>query len=209
MTKTSQTVTSIILSLTVLGAGFFFIHNKKDQPNINPPKNAKIVAFGDSLVRGMGSTAGNDFVSLLSRSIGAPIINEGKSGDTTVTAMTRLDEVIAHDPGTVIILLGGNDYLRKVPMETTFANLNTIIDRLKQNNTRVILLGVRGGLLKDLYDEDFAQLAKDQDVPYISNVLEDLIGNDSLMSDAIHPNDKGYAIIAERVLPVLREVLEG
>ncbi len=207
MTTTTRSVTSIVLSIAILGSGFFFIHNKNDQLAGNPPKNATVVAFGDSLIRGVGSTDGNDFVSLLSRRIGTEIVNKGKSGDTTVAALTRLDEVIALDPGTVIILLGGNDYLRKVPMETTFGNLAAMIERFKQNDIRVILLGVRGGLLRDLYEKDFAKLASDQEVPFVSNVLDGLIGDDALMSDTIHPNDKGYAIIAERVLPVLIEVL--
>ena len=49
-----------------------------------------IVALGDSLVQGVGSTAGKDFVSLLAERIGLPIANLGVSGDEKVR-----DEIFA------------------------------------------------------------------------------------------------------------------
>jgi lysophospholipase L1-like esterase len=38
-------------------------------------------------------------------------------------------------------------------------------------------------------------------------VLEGIIGNPALLSDAIHPNDAGYALMADRIEPALRQVL--
>ena len=73
-----------------------------------PPKNQTIVAFGDSLVEGVGATPGNDFVSLVERTLRVDIINKGKSGDTTAHGLARIDEVLVEDPGIVILLLGGN-----------------------------------------------------------------------------------------------------
>jgi acyl-CoA thioesterase I len=196
-----------LLLIVVAIVAICFFYFKNFSVKIEPPKNSIIVAFGDSLVQGVGATEGNDFVSVASQKVGAPILNKGRSGDTTASALERIDEVLVEDPGIVVILLGGNDYLRRIPKETTFENLHTIISRLKENNTRVLLLGVRGGLLRDTYESDFADFAKKEQVVYVSNVLDGLIGNKEFMADEIHPNDKGYLKIAERVAPVLQKMI--
>ncbi len=186
------------------GVAWFFFGADTTITN-HPPKNNIIVAFGDSLVFGTGATAGNDFVSLLAKDIGRPILNLGVPGDTTADGMRRLPQVLAEDPGMVILLLGGNDYLKKIPQEETFANLTHIIETLHAKGAVVVLLGVQGGILKDTYRDRFAALAEDTGAIYVPDVLRGLVGNMTYMSDAIHPNDAGYARIAERIAEVLRE----
>lgn len=191
--------------LIIVGGIYFFIN--KPTPKIPPPKNSTIVAFGDSLVVGVGASEGHDFVSLVSKKIGETIINKGVSGDTTQDALSRIDDVLKEDPGLVIVLLGGNDYLKRIPKETTFANLHTIVSKLKEKDIRILLLGVRGGLLRDTYASDFGDFAEKEGIPYISNVLDGLIGNQKYMSDEVHPSDAGYEIIANRVAPVVKKLI--
>ena len=118
-----------------------------------------------------------------------------------------MDEVLAGGPGVVVILLGGNDVIRRIPKKETFANLSTIIERVEQSGAAVVLLGVRGGILGDGYEKDYHALAKKYHTAYVPNILEGLIGDARYMYDGIHPNDQGYAIIANRVAEVLWEVL--
>lgn len=171
-----------------------------------PPQGKGIVAFGDSLVEGVGAPDGEDFVSALSAKLGAPIANLGRSGDTTEDGLKRIDEAAGRKPGVVILLLGGNDFLRKVPKERTFANLAAIIDRLHASGAVVVLLGVRGGIFKDEYESRFEALAERYGTAYVPDVLDGIITDRSLMSDAIHPNAEGYRRIAEKVLPALERV---
>ncbi|MEN9912860.1 MAG: hypothetical protein RLY66_268 [Candidatus Parcubacteria bacterium] len=166
-----------------------------------------IIAFGDSLVRGIGSTPDNDLFSLLSVRIGQPILNMGVSGDTTADAIARLDTVLAADPRLVIIILGGNDYLKRVPMDVTFQNLGQVVDTIQSRGAAVLILGVRGGLIRDTYDDRFEEFAHKHHAGFVSNILDDLIGDPKYMSDSVHPNDLGYAKIADRVEPVLRKML--
>src|SRR5437763_9915919 len=80
---------------------------------------SNIIAFGDSLTAGYGANPGEDYPSRLSSMIGVTIMNAGVSGDTTDTALARIDtDVLARDPRLVIVGLGGNDFLRGVPIET-------------------------------------------------------------------------------------------
>lgn len=165
-----------------------------------------VVAFGDSLVEGYGATTKGGFVSLVSASAGIPIRNFGKSGDTTESAESRVPEVLKANPDVVIVLLGGNDTLRRVPPETTEANLDGMLATFRDSGARIVLLGVIGGLpFKDPYPQMYETLAEKYDAVYVSNVLSGLITKPEFMSDSIHPNEAGYGRIAERVLPALEE----
>ena len=68
-------------------------------------------------------------------------------------------------------------------------------------------MGVRGGVLRDNFKKDFENLAREQNTAYVPNVLDGLIGNSEFMYDAIHPNDKGYALIAAKIEPILKKLI--
>ncbi|MHB1316791.1 MAG: GDSL-type esterase/lipase family protein [Minisyncoccota bacterium] len=167
-----------------------------------------MVAFGDSLIEGVGATSGNDFVSQLSRKIGEPIINLGISGNTTEQGLARVNDIQKYKPKIVLVLLGGNDYLRKVNKAETFKNLEDIITKIQSTGAVAVLLGIQGGILGDPYEKEFEILAKRKGAVYVPNVLEGLFGNSKYMSDAIHPNDIGYEKISEKIYPYLKKVLK-
>lgn len=201
----------IILSIILISAGIllFVLFNKENTTIKNyPPKNYTVVAFGDSLIRGVGATEGSDFISLLTKETGIPIENLGVPGDTTRLAINRIDSAINRDPGIVILLLGGNDALRGITKDETVKNLDFIIKKLQENGALVILLGIKGGLIDDPYKEMFEYLSKENGTFYVSNVLDGLFGKPKYMSDPIHPNNEGYKIISNRVLPILQKALE-
>ena len=195
------------LLLLALGAWYFI---DIPPPVVDFPRDGQnIIAFGDSLVVGHGASPGNDFVSILSDRLGHPIINAGRNGDTTQSGLERLQvEVLSQDPRIVILLLGGNDALRRMPMDQTFNRLADMIDQIHQTGAAVVLVGVRGSLFGDRYEEEFEALAEAKQVNYVPNILSDIFGHPSLMADSIHPNDEGNLLMADRVEPVLRELLE-
>jgi acyl-CoA thioesterase I len=200
----------IILSIILISAGILlFVLFKKENTTIKnyPPKNDTVVAFGDSLIRGVGATEGSDFISLLTKETGIPIENLGVPGDTTRLAINRIDNATNRDPGIVILLLGGNDALRGITKDETVKNLDFIIKKLQENGALVILLGIKGGLIDDPYKEMFEYLSKENGTFYVSNVLDGLFGKPKYMSDPIHPNNEGYKIISNRVLPILQKAL--
>ena len=178
-------------------------------PRAAPPTaGSQVIAFGDSLVEGRGATVGHDFVSVLSSRLGVPIINAGHSGDTTRTALARLDrDVLSKNPRVVIIVLGGNDFLRRVPVGETFSNLSAIVNSIRERGSAAVLAGVSVGLLSDPYAARYESLARETSAGLVPDILGGLMGRSDLMSDAIHPNDEGYVKIADRLEPVLRDLL--
>jgi lysophospholipase L1-like esterase len=192
----------MVLALVVVAWVVF--PGKAPQITNYPPKNQKNVAFGDSLVFGYGATTGKDFVSVLAGKLDRTIVNLGKSGDTTTDGLARVDVVKKEDPGVVILLLGGNDYLRRVNEETTKQNLVTLVETFERNGAVVVLLGVRGGVLIDGREEMYRTIAEEHGAVYVEDVLSGIFGNSELMFDGIHPNDVGYARIANRLYEIFQ-----
>ena len=196
----------ILVAVLVTLSVFYFL---RSEPISNyPSQGTDIIAFGDSLVEGAGSTDGNDFVSVLSRKIGRPIINLGHAGDTTADGIARINQLDTYNPQVVLLLLGGNDYLKKIPVPDTRKNLATLIQNIHARGAIVLLLGVRGGLLMDHFDTEFENVRDTYHTAFVPNVLEGLLGNMQYMSDTLHPNNIGHEIIAERIYPVLVEMIK-
>ena len=200
----------IFVVAAVASIGLFWYFRGGLPQAARPTAGSTIVAFGDSLVEGYGATPGNDFVSLLSRRLGVPILNAGHGGDTTAAALSRVDrDVLSRDPRIVIVLLGGNDFLRRVPKEQTFANLSTIVERIRSKGAAVVIVGVNGGLWRDPYSGEYEKVARRTSAGFVPDILDDILGDQRLMADSIHPNDLGYRIVADRVEPALRQLLRA
>ena len=198
----------VIGTVILLILAYFFLGSGKQEIKNYPSSGTDIIAFGDSLVEGVGSTSGNDFISLLSKKIGRPIINLGVSGNTTQDGLDRISQLDNYKPKVVILLLGGNDHLRKVPIETTFNNLEKIIKNIQGRGAVVLLLGVRGNLIGDKFKSNFEDLSEEYETAYVSDVLSGLFADSRYMSDAVHPNDAGYKKITDRVYPVLLNLIK-
>ena len=167
-----------------------------------------IIAFGDSLTAGYGVVAGEDYPSRLAAITGIPIFNAGVSGDTTDSALARIDtDVVARDPRVVIVGLGGNDFLRGAPIATTEANLRTIIRKIHAAGAMVVLLGYEFPSLQANYEKMYERVAKDEQCLIVPDLLDGIESNPQLKSDEIHPNARGYQLIAERVAGPLQKLL--
>jgi lysophospholipase L1-like esterase len=127
------------------------------------------------------------------------VVNAGRSGDTTFEAIARLNhEVIALQPRLVIITIGGNDILNKIPSETVAANLAAIVMPLHAAGAMVAFVDISppagGWTMKFLKRQN-----REMGVLNLEGIMDDIWKNPELMSDSVHPNDKGYALIAERI----------
>ncbi len=197
----------VVAGIVVL-LGWMFI--KKEDPITNyPPKGDTVLVFGDSLVSGVGASEGKDFVSLLSRSLQKPVLNFGVPGDTTERGLVRINEAVKQKPDIVLILLGGNDALKKISKEETERNLMSIVHTFQAGGAVTVVIGVRGGLLGDPYDAMYKRVAKKTGSVLVEDVLDGLFGDMRYMSDVVHPNDAGYELISQRITSVVMQILKG
>ena len=199
----------LLLTLLLLGGGWFWLRPGRSAgyANFPPSAHGDWVAFGDSLTEGYGANEGGGYPSQLAGRLRVKIRNLGVSGHTTADGLARLDQAVQLKPRVVLLCLGGNDALRSVPPDETFANLGTMIERFQQAGSFVVLLGVRSVGLTDKNAKRFEQLAKARRVLLVPNILDGILFSPSLMADQIHPNDKGYAKIAERLEETLLPLL--
>ena len=184
----------------------YFIDTQKSIAERVRP-NKTIIAFGDSLTAGYGIGPEMNYVGILKRKIGQPIIIAAKSGRTTAEALLVIDkEVISRHPDIVIVMLGGNDFLRGVPKAVLFDNLGLIVKKIKSTGAQVIIVGVPAGFSNE-YDQEFENLARETSSIYVPNILKGIIGVKEFLWDQIHPNIEGHKIMAERIYQVLAPLL--
>lgn len=172
------------------------------------PKTGPIVVLGDSLAFGYGAETNHGYVGVLQKRLGVEMVNKGISGDTSKQGLERLQkDVLDLKPALVIVELGGNDFMQKVPVEETFANLDQIISRVQAQQTPVLLIGVQSNLFGNKAAPYYRRLADQRHTGLVANALGSILTQPDLKSDAIHPNDKGYEVMADRIEPELRRML--
>lgn len=190
-----------LMVLTILIAGVFgyrFWAGEKAYEIKNIPTTvSRIVCFGDSLTRGYGATQGKDYPARLEEMTGIEVINSGVSGNTTADGLARLEaDVLAFEPDVVLITLGGNDLKNRVGVDTARANLVKGIQRIQAAGAMVVLGGIDIPLYGKGYAKMYDAVARQTGSVLIPNILEGIFGSPDLMSDSIHPNDKGYETMA-------------
>jgi acyl-CoA thioesterase-1 len=198
---------ALVLILAAVAGLFYAFRAEPGYTNFPPAAGTSWVAFGDSLTSGYGASEGNDYPSLLGQRLGIPIVNLGNPGATTQDGIARIDQVLKATPKVVLLCFGGNDTLNGVPHEQTFQNISEMIDQIQRSGAFVVLIGIHSASVRDKYAHEFKQLAKAKRVLYVPNVLSGVLGNPGLMSDYVHPNDQGYALIAERLDGILHPLL--
>lgn len=192
----------LVILVAVLGWGGSYYYSESHRAIVNnpPPAAGPIVALGDSLTFGTGSGNGGTYPECLAQMIGKPIVNKGVPGNTIADAEKRLDnDVLKLKPSVVIVFLGGNDILQRRDMDEGMKRLESIVRRIQASGAMVVLVGLRvltpiGGV-----GAKYHSLANRTGCVYVDDVLDNIISNPMLMADQIHPNSKGYKIVAERI----------
>jgi len=174
-----------------------------------PSQPNEVIAFGDSLVFGLGATSGNDFVSLLSQRLGINIRNAGFPGDTTLSAKLRLNgSVLSRNPRLVIVLLGANDLFQGVPVSQSVSNITSIVQQIRAKGAAVVLVALTADATLDPFGGALPGLAGQTSSSFVPGVLDGWYGDPAYLSaDGTHPNNAGHKIMADRIEPVLRTAL--
>ncbi len=200
-------------------------HFPADQSSSSEPlvrKNEslhKIVAFGDSLTAGFGVSSDESYPAQLENQLHKggfhyEVVNAGVSGETSAGGVRRVEWILKTQPTVVILELGVNDGLRGLPLEQTYRNLRTIIERLQDEGVRVILAGMRippnyGETYTAEFFEMYKRLARELTLPLIPFLLEGVAAQSDLnQADGIHPTANGYTVVAQNVFHTLEPLLK-
>jgi lysophospholipase L1-like esterase len=188
---------------------FLFLNGCGDTEKVFTPlaKDAVILAFGDSLTYGTGTNKNSSYPAILEKLTQHKVINKGVPGEISGAGLKRLPKLLdQYKPSLLILIHGGNDILRKIPRKQTTENLRKMIVLAKQRDINVVMLGVPGfGLLLLKSAEFYQQIATEEDIPIDLEALPDILSSSSLKSDQVHPNAKGYQIMAEAIYKLLQD----
>lgn len=185
----------------------FFTLTACSQPSFEQlEEGAVIVAFGDSLTQGVGVSIEQSYPAVLQVLSGYKVVNAGVSGETTTQGIERFSNVLEREnPQLVVLLEGGNDFLKNMPREQTKENLAKMIALAQANNVAVLLVGVPEKSIFFSSAELYESLAEQWNIPLEDDIVGHLMRRTSMKSDYVHFNKKGYQKLAEAVYLKLQE----
>lgn len=169
--------------------------------------NAVVVAFGNSLTYGTGAKDEETYPAQLESITGLQVINEGVPGEISAAGRKRLPAVLdEHQPELLILCHGGNDMLRKRSIQELTENLLAMIGEAQSRSIDVVLLGVPEPALFLLESAPvYKTVATRTEIPLEDDSLPEILSDNDLKSDGIHPNARGYRLLAESVAKLLKK----
>jgi acyl-CoA hydrolase len=177
------------------------------------PAGATVLALGDSITFGTGTTPDSSYPAVLARLTGWNVINAGVPGDTSAAALARLPALLQeHSPQLVLAGIGGNDFLRRLPVAETRANIRAICQQAVAAGAQVVLIAIPeasavAAAMRSLGDHAlYEEIATELKLPLHSSGWSKVLGDPALRSDPIHANTQGYEAFARGLANRLREL---
>jgi len=184
------------------------------------PAETVILMLGDSLTEGTGIVPEAAYPHLIEQQLRregyrVKVINAGIGGSTTASAPARLRWHLRAKPRPQILLLalGANDGMRGMPLKESQAHLASTIELAQAQQVKVLLAGMKlppnyGQAYARQFEGMYPALAQKYKLPLVPFLLQGVAAQPKLnLSDGIHPNESGHKILAQNVLPHLKQLL--
>lgn len=183
-----------------------------------PAGGLTIVALGDSLTAGYRLDQGDAFPARLERALRdrgheVTVVNGGVSGDTSSAVLSRLDWSVPEGADAAIVEVGANDALRGIDPDETRRALSAIVRRLQDRGIEVLIAGMRappnmGGDYDRRFKAVFRDVAGETGALLYPFFLDGVAADRALnLDDGMHPNARGVAVIVDRILPSVEELM--
>jgi len=168
------------------------------------PKDAIVLAFGDSLTYGTGASTEQNYPAILEKLISRRVINAGIPGEDTEHGLARLPVLLDRFHPTLLILChGANDLIQNFSEQQATENIRSMIRLAKERGIHVVLIGVPYPSHFATQPPFYARIAKDSVIPFARDALTKILVEPALKSDFIHPNARGYRLLAEAIADLL------
>jgi len=179
-----------------------------------------VLFLGTSLTAGYGLEPDQAYPALIQRKIDSlglhwRAVNAGLSGETSAGALRRLDWLLEGPIRIVVVETGANDGLRGLDLDSTRANLEAILAKVRAHDSTiaVVLAGMEvppnlGPNYARRFHGLYTVLARQRRLTLIPFLLQGVGGIDSLnQGDGIHPTPRGQEIVADNVWRVVGPLL--
>lgn len=181
-----------------------------------------ILFLGTSLTAGYGLEPDQAYPAIIQRKLDSlgvrwRAVNGGLTGETSAGALRRLDWQLQGPIRIVVVETGANDALRGLDLDSTRANLEAILAKVRGYDTTItiVLAGMEvppnlGPRYAAQFRGLFRDLARRRALLLIPFLLQGVGGVDSLnQADGIHPTPRGQEIVADNVWRVVRPLVGG
>lgn len=195
------------------------------------PGEARVVFFGDSITDGWSRPENGGFFP------GRPYVNRGIGGQTTAQMLLRFrPDVIALEPRVVVILAGTNDVAGnsgEATVETIEGNLASMAELARAHGIRVVLASLLP-VSDDKKDTSGLPITRTRQRPpevlralnrwlsgyaarnrhayldyYTAMAGANGLLRPELNDDGLHPNARGYALMAPLAEKAIAEAMHG
>jgi lysophospholipase L1-like esterase len=189
----------LVLALSAASCG--------ERPRLKPLSgDAVVLAFGDSLTYGTGAQESESYPAQLEQLIGRRVVGAGVPGEVTAQALARLPAALEeHAPNLLLLCIGGNDFLRRLGNRQAEDNVRAMVKLARSRGIEVLLIGTPEPGFAVTPPPFYAAIAEEFGLPYEEQVIGEVLKDASLKADPIHPNARGYRIIAERIAGALKQ----
>jgi lysophospholipase L1-like esterase len=169
------------------------------------PADAVVLAFGDSLTFGTGASEDESYPAQLEQLIGRRVVRAGVPGEVTAQALARLPAALdEHAPRLLLLCIGGNDFLRRLGNRQAEQNVREMVKLARSRGVAVLLIGTPEPGFTVSPPAFYAGIAKEYRLLYEEGVIGQVLKDNTLKADPIHPNARGYRVIAERLAQTLK-----
>jgi acyl-CoA thioesterase-1 len=170
------------------------------------PSDAIVLAFGDSLTFGTGANEDESYPAQLESIIGRRVVRAGVPGEVTAQALARLPGALdEHAPRLLLLCIGGNDFLRRLGNQQAERNVREMVRLARSRGVAVMLIGAPELGFTVTPPAFYSTIAREFRLPYEEGIIGQVLRDSSLKADPIHPNARGYRLIAERVADQLKQ----
>jgi lysophospholipase L1-like esterase len=165
-----------------------------------------LLAFGDSLTYGTGAAEQESYPAQLEKLIQRRVVRAGVPGEVTAQALERLPAALDEfNPQLLLLCIGGNDFLRRLGNAQAERNVRAMVELARKRGVAIVLIATPEPALLPSPPAFYSDIAKEFRIAYEGGAVTEVLKDASLKSDPVHPNARGYAIIAERVAATLKK----
>ncbi|CAG34808.1 arylesterase [Desulfotalea psychrophila] len=186
---------------------------------VSGKNGGRILAVGDSLTAGYGLEKEDAYPALLQTKLARmgyafEVINLGVSGEVSAQTLARASDILAYEPDIVILETGANDGLRGYAPAKIKDNISQLLQIFADNDVVVVLAGMkvratRGQAYMQRYNRIYSQLEEDYSPVFFPFFLEGVALDWRYNQlDRLHPNQAGYQIIVDNILPFVVKGIE-
>jgi lysophospholipase L1-like esterase len=227
MTRIARLVGNVCLGLALLAAagcqgGSSSSTTASSSIDFGSNNPLKVTAFGDSITQGVlelrrrdiGLSTSNNYPALLQGKLKGvdpawAVVNRGVGGEETSSGAARFPGVLGLDrPGFVLIMEGSNDATDCLDAAFIASNLRNMVQTAKANKTVPIIGTVPPNFRNDPCARDVVSkinvevrnIASSENI-ILAEIFEGMndrsLFGQSPSRDPLHPNDRGYAVMAD------------